>query len=143
MGPEENNNKYLDGWCSCKNIYSSLSLKIVPLVVTITTAIINGCQGKYACHWCVHRRSNGVVFAYGKRSYIYKERQQWYCWLQQISDIFQNKQLRCIVWHGGKGGIVCVGNRKLIVIGCFRKLIPQSKVVARYRVLCCSQRHFK
>jgi hypothetical protein len=81
MGLQENNNKYLDGWRSSKNIYSSLSLKIVPLVVTITVANIKGCQGKYACHWCVHRRSNGVVFAYGKRSYIYKERQQSYCWL--------------------------------------------------------------
>lgn len=58
-------NKYLDVWRSPKNNYSSLSLTTAPVVVTITVANTDR-QGKYACHWLVHRPGNGVLFAYGK-----------------------------------------------------------------------------
>jgi hypothetical protein len=42
---QENNNKYLDGWRTSKNNYSSLSLKIVPVDV-ITTVADTGCHEK-------------------------------------------------------------------------------------------------
>lgn len=58
-------NKYLDVWRSPKYNYSSLSLTIALVVVTITAANTER-QGKYACHWLVHRAGQSVVFAYGR-----------------------------------------------------------------------------